>query len=348
MTVAAGRSVGMAERVTATSISMTRPGRARIHPPAAPEADVLAEAHRPRWDGYFKWLVVVTAFALGEAAMAWCVLREPAWLLPPLTLLLGFLMHGQLMALHEAAHRSLVPVRWVNEAIGITIGTLSFTGLTAYRAVHRTHHAHLATERDEELWPFVVPGTPLWVRRGAMVASLLLGIVWMPVLCLRTFLRRGSVMRNPAERRRAWFEYVGMVVFWTAAAVAVARFQGWMLFAALYAVPSVVAGSIHGIRESVEHLGLAGRTTLGSTRSIIPSGPVGRTIAFTWFNIEYHGAHHLYGGIPHGKLPDVIGLLALAGAGDVPPYQNYRSAVRDMLRSVNDPRIGRQWLEPRK
>ena len=58
-----------------------------------------------------------------------------------------------------------------------------------YRAAHQLHHAYLATERDEELWPFVIPGMPRWVRILAAFLELGLGLLFTPFLFVRTFLR---------------------------------------------------------------------------------------------------------------------------------------------------------------
>ena len=69
----------------------------------------------------------------------------------PATLLVAHLMHSQLLAFHEAAHGVLCPSRTVNELVGILIGKFHFNGLSLFRAVHHTHHAHLGTEKDDSL-----------------------------------------------------------------------------------------------------------------------------------------------------------------------------------------------------
>ncbi len=301
----------------------------------------LIEAHKPGWRGYGKWLLVTAAFCTLQALLVWSVLTGIRWPVVPLVVALGFVMHGQLMALHEAAHRSLVPIRWLNDAIGITIGTLSLAGFTAYQTMHRSHHARLASEHDEELWPFVVPATPLWVRRTFMVLELLLSVVVMPARCLRTFLRRGSIVQ---DRRRAWTEYVLMIAVWSGALIAVARINGWAPFATAWALPALVGGIVQGFRQCIEHMGLYGSSILTSTRTVVPRSRLSRLAAFAWFNIEYHGPHHLYGNVPHDRLPDVG---ALTGSDPI-SYPNYRSALREMLSALADPRIGKQWLANRE
>ena len=57
-------------------------------------------------------------------------------------------------------HGSLCPIPWFNDFLGLHVSLFNLMSLSLYRAAHHSHHAYLATERDEELWPFVVPGTP--------------------------------------------------------------------------------------------------------------------------------------------------------------------------------------------
>src|SRR4051794_38232284 len=84
----------------------------------------------------------------------WFLTVNAWWVVVPLVLVLAHLMHGHLIAFHEAAHGSLCPSPRLNDAVGLLLGVLSFMSLSLYRAAHHTHHSYLATERDEELWPF--------------------------------------------------------------------------------------------------------------------------------------------------------------------------------------------------
>jgi fatty acid desaturase len=303
----------------------------------------LIQAHRLQWRGYIQWLLSLLVLGGIQALTVWSLIRGPWWIAAVLVVLLGHLMHGQLMALHEAAHGTLVPIRWWNDAVGIFLGTLSFMGLTAYRALHRTHHAYLATRKDEELWPFVRPDCPLRLRRLALFAQLALGIGFMPGLSLRTFLRAGSPMRRRAERRRAWAEYAIMVVVWAGILALVSRTGAWRLFVGVYLAPAVLAGNIQGCREAIEHMGLNGSTRLSSTRSVIPEGPGGRLLALSWLNIEYHGAHHRFGGIPHTRLPRESWLLDPVEPNEQPPFPSYL-APSSTWRSLSDRESGAQWL----
>jgi fatty acid desaturase len=310
----------------------------------AREKERLIEAHRLNWRGYFHWLVSLLVLGSCQALTFWSVKREAWWAVVPSVVLLGHLMHGQLMAFHEAAHGTLAPIRWWNDVIGILLGTFSLMALTAYRALHRTHHAYLATRKDEELWPFVLPDCPLKLRRFALFAQLALGIGFMPALTLRTFLRAGSPLKKRNDRRRAWTEYALLVAVWAGILALVARMGLWSFFVAIYIAPAVIAGDIQGWREAVEHMGLNGSTKLSSTRSVVPEGAAGRLLAWTWFNIEFHGAHHRFAGIPQTRLPGESWLLEPVEKDEQPPFRSYRTAFRHLRRSLSNPRIGAQWL----
>jgi len=114
----------------------------------------------------------------------------------------------------------------------------------------------------------------------------------------------------------------------------------------LYVVPGILAGNMHSLRKYVEHMGLAGSTPLGSTRSVVPAGRLGRLVAFSMLNISYHGIHHRYAMIPQERLPELADWLAPTQADELPPYRHYAGAFRDMVRSLADPRIGAQWRRP--
>src|SRR5678816_4905392 len=124
-------------------------------------------------------------------------------------------MHSMLIGFHEASHGLLRKSRILNEIDGIIIGTLSLMSFSLYRAAHQLHHAYLASERDEELWPFVHPHMPRAGRVVAAVLELTLGLLFTPFLFLRTFLRRGSPIRNKKLRRRIWTEFAATAVIWT-------------------------------------------------------------------------------------------------------------------------------------
>jgi fatty acid desaturase len=288
--------------------------------------------------------VVIVLFFLTEIALA-AVLHSGSsvWLAVPLVLLTSHLMHGALVGFHEASHGLLRRSRRLNEVDGTILGVLSFMSFSLYRAGHQSHHAQLATERDEELWPFVHPRMPRWGRVLAAFLELTAGLLYTPSLFFRTFLRAGSPIRNKKVRRRIWAELALMVVVWIGIVSAVTYWHAWGYFLWMYLVPAILAANLQSWRKYIEHVGLAGSTVNSSTRSIVAQGWLGRLVAFTLLHEPYHGVHHKHAGLPHAELPQLASELMPTAPEERLPYRSYRHALLDMLRSLADPRVGAQW-----
>lgn len=305
----------------------------------------LIEAHQPHWSSAWTWLGFFVALCLSELFLFQAWVQGWYWLVVPALLVTAHLMHANLVAFHEAAHGTLCPHRRVNDGVGLLLGTLGLMGFSLYRAAHHSHHAYLATQRDEELWPFVLPGTPRWARWLAAVAELSLGIVYTPLLFLRTFLRRGSPIRSPRLRRRIWAEFALIGVVWCGIVTATAWWGVWPFLLVLYIIPGILAGNLQSLRKYIEHMGLTGATVLGTTRSVVARGPLGRLVAFSLFNVSYHGVHHQYAKMPQAAMSDFTRTLEPVQADELAPFPSYRLALWDMVRSLGDPRIGAQWRD---
>jgi fatty acid desaturase len=308
------------------------------------EKERLIEMHEPRWSSVWTWFGFLGMVGLVWALQAWAITMGPGWLVLPLVLVLAHLYHSHLLAFHEAAHGSLCPdPRW-NDRLGVFIGMFGFMVFSLFRAVHHSHHAYLTTERDEELWPFVKTDKPRWFRRLAAVLELGLGLVYTPGLFLRAFLRKGSIIQNRARRRRIWAEIVLMAAVWSGIVAATARWDAWKLLLVMFVGPASLAGFMQSLRKYIEHMGLTGSTVLSSTRTIVSPGRVGRFLAFTLFHEPYHGVHHKFARLPHSVLPMFTADLTPTLPDEICPFPTYRNALKDMIGSLSDPRIGAQWL----
>src|SRR5262245_48842702 len=124
----------------------------------------LHDKHEPRWSSAFIWLLFASSFFFCLGLLLWSLSAGTWWFTIPLVLIVAHLMHGHLIAFHEAAHGSLAPDPRLNDIMGVFIGMFSFMSLSLYRAAHHSHHSYLGTERDDELWPFVTPSKPRWFR----------------------------------------------------------------------------------------------------------------------------------------------------------------------------------------
>src|SRR3954466_16189197 len=173
---------------------------------------------------------LVFLLGLAELAIGVSVWAGWLWLSVPLALVAAHLMHGLLIGYHEASHGLLRKSRRLNEFDGVLIGIFSFLPFSLYRVVHQMHHMHLATEKDTELWPFVLTRAPRWARRLAAFVELTFGLFYSPLIFLRVFLRRDSSVRSRKVRRRIWFELALSFVAWGAILAAVAFWGLWNYF----------------------------------------------------------------------------------------------------------------------
>src|SRR3954464_6831943 len=187
----------------------------------------------------FQTLVIL--LALAESAIWFTVWAGWLWLTVPLVLVTAHLMHGLLIGYHEASHGMLRKSRRLNEFDGVLIGIFSLLPFSLYRVVHQMHHMHLATEKDTELWPFVLTKAPRWARRLAAFLELTLALFYAPLIFLRVFVHRNTLVRSRKVRRRIWLELALSVVAWTSVIAAVAFFGVWKYFLWLYLAPALVA-----------------------------------------------------------------------------------------------------------
>jgi fatty acid desaturase len=309
-----------------------------------PSTEVSTLQEQPPWVSRAAFPLLVVIYVVTEAALGASVYLGSIWVSVVLMLFVSHLMHGMLIAFHEATHGLLRKNRRLNEIDGIIIGVMSFMSFNLYRAAHQLHHAHLATQKDEELWPFNIPGTPRWLRVLCAVLELTVGIFYTPFLFVRTFLRKGSPIRNNKLRRRIWSEFVLMAVAWVCILSVVAVTGTWKYFLWLYVAPAFLAANMQSWRKYIEHVGLSGSTVNSSTRSIIARGPLGRFVALSLLHEPFHGVHHWRSGIPHAELPLFASALEPKSPDEVAPFPSYWHAFKHLFRNLADPRVGSQWL----
>lgn len=309
-----------------------------------------ADAHpHTHWVSRAAFTLIVASLVVTQTAIVFAVHFGWIWLAVPLVLLASHFMHGLLVGFHEASHGNLRKNRLLNDIDGVFAGTLSFMSFTLYRVAHQTHHSHLATERDEELWPFVNVDSPRWARRLAAFFELNAGLAFTPFLFARMFFRKDSIVKNRKVRRRVWAEFALIVVVNAAIFSAVTYWHVWDYFLWTYLVPGIIAGNLQSWRKYIEHVGLSGHTARSATRSIVADTWSGRLLSLTLLHEPLHGVHHLRMALPHSELPRHVDLLKPEAEGEVAPFPNYRSALLHLLRNLWDPRSGSHWpdLKPK-
>lgn len=300
----------------------------------------------PPWVSRSAFQIVVILLFFTEIAL-FAVLHEniSLWFAIPFVLMVSHLMHGATMGIHEAAHGLLRKNRLQNEIDGTIIGFMGFMSFSLYRAAHQSHHAYLATERDEELWPFVRTETPRWARILAAFFELTAALIYTPCLFLRAFLREGSPIRSRKVRRRIWIELGMIALLWLAFITAVSHWQVWRYFIWMYLVPAYLAANLQSWRKYIEHVGMTGSTVNSSTRNIIAKGWLGSLVSFTLLHEPYHGVHHLHVGLPHSRLPQHASDLLPTRPEESPPFPSYRHALVDLFKKLANPCVGAQWLK---
>ncbi|MDB6075426.1 MAG: fatty acid desaturase, partial [Verrucomicrobiaceae bacterium] len=217
-------------------------------------AELTAEPHEPHWVSRSAFQIIVFALTFTNVAMIAALYHNNYWLAVPLALIASHFMHGLLIGFHEASHGMLRQNRTFNNFDGVLIGILSFMSFTLYRASHQTHHMHLATEKDEELWPFTDTKSPRWVRVFAAFLELNAGLFFTPYLFMRSFFRKDSPIRAKKVRRRIWNELLLMVLFWTTVVSVVAWFGLWKYLIWMHFIPGFIAGNLQSWRKYIEHV----------------------------------------------------------------------------------------------
>jgi fatty acid desaturase len=142
----------------------------------ATTAESVSELHVEHDVSSVAFQTLVISLALTETALWAAVWSGWIWLALPFVLVAAHLMHGLLIGFHEASHGLLRKSRQLNEFDGVIIGLFSFLPFSLYRVVHQMHHIHLATEKDTELWPFVLTKAPRWARHLAAFLELTVGL----------------------------------------------------------------------------------------------------------------------------------------------------------------------------
>ncbi len=306
----------------------------------AEDADEHVYTH---WVSRAAFPLVVAAQTATQIALGFAISCNWLWLAVPLALLVSHFMHGALIGFHEASHGLLRKNRLINEIDGALIGVMSFMSFTLYRAAHQTHHMYLATERDEEMWPFINTDSPRWARCLAAFVELSAGLFFTPFLFWRMFFRKNSIIRSRKVRRKVWAEGILMIVSWTVVLAAVTWWQVWPYFLWIWAGPAFLAGNLQSWRKYIEHIGLRGDTAKSATRSIIADSWSGRLLSLTLLHEPFHAVHHLRSGLPHHELPLHAGSLTPETESELTPFPNYRSAIRHLLGQLSDPRVGSHW-----
>jgi len=321
---------------------MCQPSSSR-RAPAATRGEV-AELHDfDHWPARWVWPLLAGMLALQAAAVS---LPTAYWpMLIAIWPALGAIMFVFTLAFHDASHGRFHPVHRLNEAFGHIAGTLGFIPLNVYRFAHARHHAHLARQRDPELWPFNSPNVSRPVRVAAALAEIVFGFIYTPLLFLRSVFVDNL---TPRERKLIVLGYLACIVAWSVALAVAYLFNLWRPLLIGTVVPLAISGVLQTLNKFEQHLGLHGHTVLGLTRTVVDRHRYSELISAAMLYNDYHGTHHRYAKIPYYHLPDATP-FTLAGAHEPSPvYPSIFAAFFDMLSCLDNPKVGPQWIALRE
>jgi fatty acid desaturase len=329
----------MSEHPQSRRIPATNYGSPAGRTQATTRADIAAMHEFEHWPARWMWPMTI-AFVLLKSLAA----RESQVCWPMLLLIwpaLSGLMFVFVLSFHDASHGRLYPAGWLNELHGHIVGTFSCVPLAVYRYAHARHHAQLGREGDPELWPFNSPRVSRPLRVMAAAAEIFLGVVYTPLLFLRSVLTGKLTQR---ERRLIAQGYLLCVAMWGGILFFVYEFDRWKIFLCATCVPMVFSGMMQTLNKFEQHLGLHGQSVLGLTRTVVDQRPAGELVSATILYNDYHGTHHRYAKIPYYRLPHATPYTLSNASEQCPVFPSVVSASIDMLRCLPDPKVGPQWL----
>jgi fatty acid desaturase len=210
-------------------------------------------------------------------------------------LLIGAIIQGFGILMHEAVHGTMARHRSRNRWFGFLCGLPAILSVSAYRAVHLQHHRHERTGRD----PDELENVTRDPRR--------LSLLFLVVLAAGQFYLSPKYGPTSALRQRAGVRRDILAEYAIIAAVYAALFALLPLrvMLDLWVVPALVAGIFTNVRTLAEHALTVRIDRLSATRTVLSN----RIVSLLMCNLNFHTAHHLYPAVPWYNLPRVHRLL---------------------------------------
>jgi fatty acid desaturase len=258
-----------------------------------------------------EWLAIALAITVCQLFWSW-----PLYLVA--VAFIGARQHALAILMHEGTHYRLFRSHKLNDCVANVFLAWPLTiTVEAYRANHFAHHRFLNSDQDPDLqrklgpaWRF--PQSP--ARLIWMLIKQASGIGF--VILIRELLKagvttgvsgdRGSKKHKQPATLAARLARLGFYTAVVGAALWTGGPKGLLLF---WLVPFVTwFPLVQHIRSVAEHLALPPE---------ISSDERTRTTLVSWFerifvaskNINLHGPHHIYPGVPFFRLPALHGAL---------------------------------------
>ncbi|MHC4817898.1 MAG: fatty acid desaturase family protein [Planctomycetota bacterium] len=276
-----------------------------------------------RTSGWRHGAVAVRQFLLAAAA-AWLIVRfQDPWIWLPAAVLLGFLVFGFTVLLHEVVHRAVFRRRHGpgNRLLAWLYAVPSGLAPSQFERWHLDHHAELGTDEKDPKRHYL---TPKIVRRWFKL------LYFTPALFpiyFRAAAREAA--HYPKDlRARLRKERLAVTTVHLALMAAIVLLWGWGVLLELYVIPVFF---VFPIAFTINRL--------GQHYDITPEDPAGwgtiiRTnpawdLLFLWSS--YHMEHHYFPAVPFYNLPALHDELAPIFARHKIRIRTYSGLLYDWL-----------------
>ena len=283
-----------------------------------------------------RWLPAIAALGSTFAFLFiafWGWGRFPTWWGGALAfLVIGLMQYRLVLAAHEATHKTLLPVVWLNEAVGLFCASLVGVSLFNYRRAHLEHHKYpqsIEEDIDGYIYRPLIRAAPGWRRTWLLFTG---NYVDIAIKLRRKFTGDGQLEGTHAlvgAERPGFGKVIAQLApiagvqlaMW---ALLTWQFSWWTYFVFWLAPIFVLALQLDRIRTFLEHsyayfypgpplgnLALAPQSTVDVETNFL------ERYLFAPFGFSDHQAHHAQLTVPFYNLPELRDLLAAEQPGYV-------------------------------
>lgn len=293
--------------------------------------DQIAELRKRR-----RWLP-----SLAAIGSTFAFLGLAFWLLAshfqPATALLSFFLIGAMqyrlvLAAHEATHKTLMPVVWLSECVGLFCASLVGVSLFNYRRAHLEHHKYPQSIQDDidgYIYRPLIKARPGWPRLWLLIAGNYIDIA---IKIRRKFVGDGDLEGTHAlvgtskpSLSALLLQMLPIALVQLAVAAVLYFSVAWWAYFVFWLAPIfMIALQLDRIRTFLEHgyryffpgppladLSVAPQSTIDVQTNFI------ERYLFAPFGFAEHQAHHAQLTVPFYNLPELRQLLETAQPGYV-------------------------------